>query len=236
MKNFVQPADALSLTAPYTVTAGQGALVGDIFGVAAKDVTIGTVGTFAVAGAYSLAKTSAQAWAVGDTIYWDNTNKRCDNTPTAGFVKIGTCVEVAANPTSTGKVRLDGTGVGSSASASSPAAASYSTAGPQTYTAADIIGRTIVRDPNGASRSDVLPTAALLVAAVPGVQVGDVIDCLIINGADAAETITIGAGAGGTFDANQTAASRIIGQNASKLVRIRFTNVTASSEAYVVYS
>jgi hypothetical protein len=58
---------------------------------------------------------------------------------------------------------------------------------------------------------------------------------LIVNGADAAETITIGAGTGGAFDANQTAASRLIGQNASKLVRIRFTNVTVSSEAYVVY-
>jgi predicted RecA/RadA family phage recombinase len=235
MKNFVQSADTLRLTAPYTVTAGQGALVNDIFGVAAGDVTSGSVGSFAVVGAYSLAKTSAQAWAVGETIYWDNTNKRCDNTPTAGFVKIGTCIEAASNPSSTGKVRLDGTGVPSSGSASLPAAASYSTAGPQTYTAADIIGRTIVRDPNGAARSDVLPTAALLVAALPGVQVGDVIDCLIVNGADAAETITIGAGSGGAFDANQTAASRVIPQNTSKTVRIRFTSVTAASEAYVVY-
>jgi len=82
----------------------------------------------------------------------------------------------------------------------------------------------------------VLPTAALLVAALPGVRVGDVIDCLITNGADAAETITITAGTGGGFDANQTAASRIIGQNSSKLVRIRFTNVTLTTEAYVAYA
>lgn len=112
---------------------------------------------------------------------------------------------------------------------------SDATVGARTYTAAEILGGIIVRDPNGASRSDVLPTAALLVAAIPGATIGDVIDCLIINGADAAETITIGAGAGGGFDANQVAASRLISQNASKLLRIRLTNVTAASEAYVAY-
>lgn len=111
---------------------------------------------------------------------------------------------------------------------------SYATVGAQTYTAADILSGTIIRDCNGASRSDVLPTAALLVAAVPGAAVGDVIECLIVNGADAAETITIGAGTGGGFDANQTAASRVITQNTSKVLRIRLTNVTAASEAYVV--
>lgn len=112
---------------------------------------------------------------------------------------------------------------------------SDATAGARTYTAAEILGGIIVRDPNGASRSDVLPTAALLVAAMTRPAVGDVIRCLIVNGADAAETITIGAGTGGGFDTNQTSASRIIGQNAAKLIHIRLTNVTASSEAYVVY-
>lgn len=111
---------------------------------------------------------------------------------------------------------------------------SDATAGPRTYTAAEILGGTIVRDPNGAGRSDVLPTAALLVAAIPGATIGDIIRCTIVNGADAAETITVGAGAGGTFDTNQTAAARVIPQNASKVVVIRLTNVTASSEAYAV--
>ena len=46
----------------------------------------------------------------------------------------------------------------------------------------------------------------------------------------------IAAGSGGAFDANQTAASRIVGQNNSKFIHIRLTNVTASSEAYVVYA
>lgn len=114
-------------------------------------------------------------------------------------------------------------------------ATSDATAGARTYTAAEILGGIIVRDPNGAGRSDVLPTAALLVAAIPGATIGDTIECYIVNGADAAETITIGAGAGGGFDANQTAASRVIPQNTSKMLTIRLTNVTAASEAYVAY-
>lgn len=115
------------------------------------------------------------------------------------------------------------------------APASYNTAGAQTYTAANVLSGLIVRDCAGAGRTDVLPTAALLVAALPGAKVGDIIECRVINGSDAAETLTIDAGVGGTYDANQTAASRVIPQNTSKVLRIRLTNVTAAAEAYVAY-
>lgn len=112
---------------------------------------------------------------------------------------------------------------------------SDATAGVRTWTAAEFLTGIIVRDPNGASRSDVLPTAALLVGAIINPQIGDVLSCLMINGADAAEVITVGAGANGAFDVNQTAASRVIPQNASKVIKIRLTNVGSGTEAYVVY-
>ncbi len=44
--------------------------------------------------------------------------------------------------------------------------ASVDTAGPATYTAAQIGRGIILRDPSGAARTDVLPTAALLIAGV----------------------------------------------------------------------
>ena len=94
----------------------------------------------------------------------------------------------------------------------------------------------MVADCAGAGRTYTLPTAALLVAAIPGAQVGDVVRCLIVNGSDAAEAITLAEGTGGGFDANQTATSRVIAQNGSKTIAIRLTNVTAASEAYVVYA
>lgn len=123
-----------------------------------------------------------------------------------------------------------------SPAATEAAPASYATVGAQTYTAADILSGTIVRDCAGASRSDTLPTAALLVAALAGAQVGDIITCDIINGSDpTTEILTILAGSGGAFDANQTAVSRTILGTCSKELKIRLTNVTAASEAYVAY-
>lgn len=107
------------------------------------------------------------------------------------------------------------------------------TAGAVTYTAAQVLGGIILRDPNGAGRTDVLPTAALLVAAMKDEEVGDTVQCLVINNADAAETITISAGSGGTVV--QIAGTRIIPQNTSRMLLIRLTNVLSGTEAYDVY-
>lgn len=115
--------------------------------------------------------------------------------------------------------------------------ASIATAGDATYTAANILTGGIVRDCAGAARADTLPTAALLVAAIKnGVRVGQRIRFKLVNGSDADETITLQAGTGGGWDSNQTAASRVIRFENSKEIVIRLTNVTASSEAYVVYA
>ena len=107
--NYVQPGKTLTLTAPYDrLTAGLGAQVGSIFGVALSAVLSGVAGEFAIDGVWTLAKTSAQAWTVGQRLYWDNTNKRVDSFPTLGMF-IGVAAAVAANPSSTGAVRLNGT-------------------------------------------------------------------------------------------------------------------------------
>lgn len=105
------------------------------------------------------------------------------------------------------------------------------TAGNLTYTAAMFKGGLILRDPNGSGRSDVSPTAALMLAALSGAEVGQAIRFTIRNTADAAETITMTAGAGATLSGTMT-----IAQNNSKTFLLVFTNVTASSEAYTLYS
>jgi hypothetical protein len=110
------------------------------------------------------------------------------------------------------------------------------TAGDLTYTAAMLLGGFINRDP-GANRSDVTPAASLLVAAMPGATVGDSFYFWIRNNANGAETITVTAGSGCTLSgAGQSSTTVTIAQNASKLFMARLTNVTASSEAYVLYS
>ena len=235
--NYVDSGRNLDLTAPTGgVTSGVGVLMGRLFAVALSTASAAAAFVGATFGQWTLAKTSAQAWAVGDKIYWDNTNKRADNVPTAGFRWIGIAPAAAANPSSTGRVLLLPSFIGAIQGDALPAAASKNTAGGVTLAASEILGGVLVADPNGADRTYTLPTAALLVAAMPGVQVGDIVRCYIINGADAAESIILAAGTGGAFDANQTAASRVIPQNSSKLLHIRLTNVTASSEAYVAYA
>ena len=106
--NYVQLGKVLSLTAPYDRTTGQGMQVGNLFAVALGTALSGAAIQGQVDGVWTLAKTSAQAWTIGQPIYWDNTNKRCDSDPSLGQL-IGVASAVAANPSSTGTVRLNGT-------------------------------------------------------------------------------------------------------------------------------
>jgi predicted RecA/RadA family phage recombinase len=107
MKNYIQPGETITLTAPYAVSSGGGALVGSIFGVAVGDVANGAQGEFRTTGVYSLAKETGAAWAVGDLIYWDNTEKRCTKTATSNKL-IGVAVAAAASGDGVGRVRLNG--------------------------------------------------------------------------------------------------------------------------------
>ena len=105
MKVYSQPGDIMEFAAPYARESGEGALIGTIFGVAMADLANAERGNFAVEGVFSLKKTSAQAWTEGAKIYWDNTNKECTTTSTSNTL-IGVAAAVAANPSSTGYVRL----------------------------------------------------------------------------------------------------------------------------------
>jgi predicted RecA/RadA family phage recombinase len=109
MKNYVQTGDVLTLTAPYLRTPGQGALVGSIFGVATNDVASGAAGEFKLGGVHDLDKVSAQAWTAGALIYWDDATKLATTAAAAGAnTLIGTAILAAANPSATGRVRLNG--------------------------------------------------------------------------------------------------------------------------------
>jgi hypothetical protein len=109
--------------------------------------------------------------------------------------------------------------------------ATVSTAAAVTFSAAEVLGGLILRDPNGAGRADLLPTAALLVRAIEGVAPGCSFYFDIRNTADAAETITITTNTGLTLSGTMT-----IAQNNSKRFLARVTNSTPGSEAVTVYS
>jgi predicted RecA/RadA family phage recombinase len=50
---------------------------------------------------------SAQAWTAGALVYWDDTAKLFTTTSTSNTLA-GVAVAIAANPTATGRVRLNG--------------------------------------------------------------------------------------------------------------------------------
>lgn len=103
------------------------------------------------------------------------------------------------------------------------------TAGALTYTAAQLLGGLILRDPAGAGRSDVTPTAAAIVAAIPGCAIGSSFEFTIRNAADAAETITVTAGTDVTLSGTMT-----IAQNNSK--RFKAVVTAVGTPAVTIYS
>ena len=106
------------------------------------------------------------------------------------------------------------------------------TAGPVTYTPAQLMSGWILRDGNGGARTDTLPSAASMVQTVQGAMVGTAFDFELRNITATAVAITLAPGAGGTIN---PAASSVAEFNTRTYTFI-FTNVTYGSEAYTVYS
>lgn len=97
------------------------------------------------------------------------------------------------------------------------------TAGAETYTAAQLLGGIITRDPNGAGRTDTTDTAANIIAGMDLQNDGETAFCLLINTADAAEAITLAAGSGVTI----TNVGQTLAVNESATLWITRTSSTA---------
>lgn len=111
MKNFVHPGKVMPFTAPSGgITSGAGVKVGSIFGVAVADAAANETMQIQCGGVFNLPKLEAQAWTEGQKLYWDETNKHVTSTA-SGNTHIGCAAAVAANPSTTGTVRLHGNSV-----------------------------------------------------------------------------------------------------------------------------
>lgn len=108
MQNYISEGDVISVTAPYALSSGDGCQVGKLFGVAVKDYDSAATAQIKTLGVFDLAKVSAQAWTAGQAVYWDNSAKKATTATTSPNIWIGVATTAAANPSSTGRVRLNG--------------------------------------------------------------------------------------------------------------------------------
>lgn len=112
MKNYVQEGKSVTVTVAagsdaVDLSSGDGYLVGSLFGIAAYDAAIGESVVLHVTGVYDIAKTSAEAWTVGQKIYWNATTQLATSTASTNK-QIGVATAVAVNPSATGQVLLTG--------------------------------------------------------------------------------------------------------------------------------
>ena len=107
MKNYISKGDCVTVIATETTVSGAGVLLGSMFGVYGSSVPAGEPVAVHRIGEFELPKLAAQAWTVGQKVYWDDTNSRC-TTVASGNVLVGFAAAAAANPSDTGVVLLTG--------------------------------------------------------------------------------------------------------------------------------
>lgn len=107
MKNHIQKGDIITVPAPVGgIASGEGAIIGNIFGIAAYSAAVGEPVELASTGVYQLPKATAAVLTVGARVAWDNTAKNI-NVPGAGRFPVGEGTEVAGNGITSVAVRLD---------------------------------------------------------------------------------------------------------------------------------
>lgn len=107
MKNYVQKGEMLDFTAGADLSSGDPVVLGGLMGIVAATVASGAAGVARVQGVVEVSKVSAQAWAYGDRIYWDVSLAKFTNVKDTDTKFAGIAVEVAADPTDTGKILLN---------------------------------------------------------------------------------------------------------------------------------
>lgn len=107
MRNFIEKGDVVTVIAPYSVFAGQGVLVGALFGVAASDAANGAPVEIKRAGVFDIAAVQTDTAVQGARIYWDNTARRLTTTATNNTL-VGAVTTAKTAVDTAARVLLDG--------------------------------------------------------------------------------------------------------------------------------
>lgn len=104
MKNFVQKGRSIQLVMPYDRLAGQGVLVGSIFGVCANDALSGATCSVQVSEVFDVTKDTS-VFSQGDKVYWDDSAKKLSSTAASNQV-VGSAVQAQLTGDATARIRL----------------------------------------------------------------------------------------------------------------------------------
>jgi predicted RecA/RadA family phage recombinase len=105
MTNKLREGQIIQYLAGADIAAGEPVVIGNRVGIAIAAIANGDSGSVEMEGCYSVNKVSAQAWAAGDEIFWDS-SAELFTTVAASNTFAGHAMDIAANPTSTGNLRL----------------------------------------------------------------------------------------------------------------------------------
>ncbi|MDD4599627.1 hypothetical protein SDC9_04145 [bioreactor metagenome] len=102
---FIQGGAVIDYTAAADIVVGQVIPLVSCVGVAQTDITNGAVGAVAITGVYECAAVTTAAFAVGDVLYWDDTNSVLTKTDTSN-TKAGICVATKLQAGATARVKI----------------------------------------------------------------------------------------------------------------------------------
>lgn len=106
MKTWISDGDTINVPAPLGgCISGQPVLISDWFGVANETRSAGQIVGISQFGVYTnQPKTTAEAWAVGDKLFFDTSTSRLTLSSGAGRFHVGYCQAAAAAGTTTATV------------------------------------------------------------------------------------------------------------------------------------
>ena len=107
MENYVQRGDVLEFTAPSGgVTSGTPVKIGRAFVIPTVTALVGEKFSGLIEGVVTVPKVAAEPWTEGLLIWWNSAASQATSVSTTAML-IGIAVRTEANPTSTGRVKLN---------------------------------------------------------------------------------------------------------------------------------
>lgn len=109
MQNMIKTGLVVTVIAPVGgCVSGKLYRINSLVGVACFDAAAGAEVELQTLGEFDLDKTSAQAWTVGQPVYAVAATNVLTNVPGTGNYLVGVATAIAANPSSIGRARLNG--------------------------------------------------------------------------------------------------------------------------------